>query len=132
MNTVLKFHVFLSNTNNSTPTLPIRLNTSKYFKVLLCITNDSIKNQSFIYKVKFSNSSISNNSIKHLFALSSNVRQFYLTQRTLSDAITPSHSGPGSDGNYEILHIPPNSSITDASRSDAVSCHTQDNTRMGS
>ena len=32
--------------------------------------------------------------------------------RTLSGATTPDRSGPGSNGNKEVLRIPPNSSIT--------------------
>ena len=31
---------------------------------------------------------------------------------TLSGATTPGQSGPGSDGNKEVLHIPQSSSIT--------------------
>ena len=42
-------------------------------------------------------------SISYLFAQSLNVKQFYLT---LSDATTPSQSGPRSDGNEGVLCIP--------------------------
>ena len=38
------------------------VNKVKWFQLLLCITNNSIK-QSFVYKVKYKNSSISNNSV---------------------------------------------------------------------
>ena len=38
--------------------------------------------------------------------------------RTLSGVTTPNQSGPGSDGNEEVLRIPQNSSITEASTSD--------------
>ena len=34
--------------------------------------------------------------------------------RTLSDATTPSQSGPGSDGNEGVIHIPQSFSITGA------------------
>ena len=60
------------------------VNKLKWFQVLLSITNNSIKHQSFVYKqlnvktmlfltIQFSNS--------HLFALSLNFKQFYLTHR---------------------------------------------------
>ena len=38
--------------------------------------------------------------------------------RTLSSATTPRQTGPGSDGNDGVLHIPQRSSITGASQSD--------------
>ena len=38
--------------------------------------------------------------------------------RTLSSAISPGQSGPGSDSNEEVLDIPKNSSITEASQPD--------------
>ena len=37
---------------------------------------------------------------------------------TLSDATSLGQSGPGSDGNERVLHIPQSSSITGASPSD--------------
>ena len=39
---------------------------------------------------------------------------------TLSGATTHSQSGPGSDGNEGVLHIPQSSSITGASTSDCL------------
>ena len=57
-------------------------------------------------------------SISDLFAHSLNVKQFYLTHRTLSDATTPGQSGPGSNGKEGVLYIPKSSSITGASPSD--------------
>ena len=41
--------------------------------------------------------------------------------RTLSVATTPGHSGTGSDGCEEVIHIHQSSSITDTSSS--VECH---------
>ena len=41
----------------------IFLHTVKWFQVLLCITNNSIKQQSFVYTVKWLNSSIYTNSV---------------------------------------------------------------------
>ena len=50
-------------------------------------------------------------SMRHLFVLSLNVKvhtlnikQFHLTHR--SGATTPGQSGPGSDGNEGVFHIP--------------------------
>ena len=40
--------------------------------------------------------------------------------RILSGAITADQSGPGSDGNEEVLHIPQSSRITRASPSDGL------------
>ena len=37
--------------------------------------------------------------------------------RTLSGATSPDQSGPGSNGNERVLHIPQSSSITEASPS---------------
>ena len=39
---------------------------------------------------------------------------------TLSGASIPEQSGPGSDGNEEVLHIPQSSNITEASSSDCL------------
>ena len=62
----------------------ILLHTVKWFQVLLCITNNSIKHQSFVYTqlndqtVLFQTTQFSTS---HLFALSLNIKQFYLTHR---------------------------------------------------
>ena len=40
--------------------------------------------------------------------------------RALSGATNPGKSGPGSDGNEGVLHIPQSSSITAASPSDCL------------
>ena len=45
-------------------------------------------------------------------------RSIWQLDRALSDAITPGQSGPGSDGNKEVLRIPQSSSITGALPSD--------------
>ena len=43
----------------------------------------------------------------HFFAHSLNVNQFYLTYRqNLSSITTPEQSGPGSNVNEGVLHIP--------------------------
>ena len=62
----------------------ILLHTSKWFQVLGCIPNNSIKHQSFVYTqlndqtVLFL---IIQYSMINLFALNLNVKQFYLTHR---------------------------------------------------
>ena len=84
------------------------------FQVLLCITNNSIKHQSFVYTqlndltdlfltIQFS--------INHFYALSFNVNSIWPIDRTLSGATTLGQSGPGSDGNEGVLCIPQSSSI---------------------
>ena len=40
--------------------------------------------------------------------------------RTLSGATIPGPSGPGSEGNVEVLHISPKSNLTEASPSDCL------------
>ena len=40
--------------------------------------------------------------------------------RTLSSATNPGQSGPGSDGNEGVLHVPQSFSITEASPSDCL------------
>ena len=44
--------------------------------------------------------------------------------RTQSGATTPGQSGPGSDGNEEVLHVPQRSSITGTSSSDCLMSYT--------
>ena len=72
----------------------------KWFQVLLCITKNSIKHQSFVYTQlnDKKNSPISNN----------------------SGATTLGQSGPGSNNNEGALHISQSSSITGASPSDRL------------
>ena len=59
-------------------------NKVEWFQVLLCITNNSIKHQSFVYAqlndpaVLFQTIQFS---ISHLFTHSLNVKQLYLTHR---------------------------------------------------
>ena len=91
------------------------VNKIKWFQVLLYITNNSIKYQSFVstqlndQTVQFLTIQFS---ISHLFALSLNVKQFYLTQIGLSGPTTPGQSAPGSNSNEEVLCIPQSSIIT--------------------
>ena len=51
------------------------------------------------------------------FNLSSLFNSFWPIDSTLSGGTTPGYSGPGSDGNEELLHIPQSSSITGTSPS---------------
>ena len=60
----------------------------------------------------------------HLVALSLNVKQFYLTYRTLSGATNSGQSWLGSNGNEGVLHIPLSTSITGTSPSDCLVLYT--------
>ena len=105
----------------------------KWFQVLLCMTNYSIKHQSFIStqlnvktvlfqtnhfsictRFKCQNSSILNNQ----FSISTQFRFICAIDRTLSGATTPGMSGPESNDNEGVLNIPQSSIITGASPSD--------------
>ena len=59
---------------------------------MLCITNNSIKHQSFVYMHQTSSFLTIQFSISHLFAYSLNVKQFYLTHR--QNPIRCYHSRP--------------------------------------
>ena len=54
------------------------------------------------------------------FNKSSQFSSIWPIDRTLSGATTPGQSGPGSDGNKGVLHIPQSSSITGTSPSDCL------------
>ena len=60
------------------------LHTVKWFKVLLYVTNNSIKHHSFVY-IQLNDQTVLFQtilfSISHLLALSLNVKQFYFTHR---------------------------------------------------
>ena len=62
----------------------ILLHIVKWFQVLLCITNNSIKHQSFVY-IQLNDQTVLFLTVQfspgHLFALSLNVRKFHLTHR---------------------------------------------------
>ena len=93
----------------------------KWFQVLLCITNNSMKHPSFVY-TQLNNQTVIfltiQFSISHLFAHSLNVKQLYLThRRNLSGATSSGQSGHGSNGNEGVLHISQRSRITGASSS---------------
>ena len=107
-------HIWLTFLNE--PKL-ILLHTVKRLQVLLCITNNSIKHQSFVYTQLINQTVLFQTiqfSINHLLALSLNVKQFYLTQdKTL-------FRGPGNDGNDRVLCISQRSCITGASPSNVL------------
>ena len=69
--------------------------------------------------------------ISHLFPFSLNLKQFYLTDRIQSGAITSGHSRTGSNSNERVLHIPPNSCITGASPSDYLMSYAGHSLRGG-
>ena len=73
--------------------------------------------KTFLFQaIQFSQSSNSNNSVLHKYAVSS----IWPIDRTLSGATTPGQIGPGSNGNEGVLCIPQSSSITAASPSDCL------------
>ena len=55
-----------------------------------------------------------------LFNISMQFSSIWPIDRTLSGATTPGPSGPESDGNERVIHIPQSSSITGASSSDCL------------
>ena len=79
-----------------TPTLMLHLTNSCAKRKVLSLTKPKGK----IYKTKSLGS--------------------YITDRALSGATTPGQSGPGSDGNEGLLHIPQSSSITGTSPADCL------------
>ena len=89
----------------------ILLHTVKWFQALLCITNNSIKYQSFVYK-QLSDETVLflaiQFSISHLFTLSLNVKQFYFIHRYGPDQVLPlrDYNGPRINGNEKVLCIP--------------------------
>ena len=98
----------------------ILLHTVKWFQVLLCITNNSIKHHSFVNTqlyVKTVILQIIQSSISHLFAHSLNLKHFYLT---LSGVTTLGQSESKSHGNEGVFRIPESSSIIRASPSDCL------------
>ena len=52
------------------------------------------------------------------FSISTQFSSIWLIDRTLSGVTTPGYSGPESDGNEGVFHIPQSSSITGTSSSD--------------
>ena len=93
------------------------VNKIKSFQVLLSITNNSIKNPSFIY------TQLNVKAFQLLTIEFSIIGQFssiWPIDRTLPDAATPGQSRTGSDGNKGILRISQCSSITRYSLSDCL------------
>ena len=54
------------------------------------------------------------------FSISTHYNSIWPIDRTLSCASTPGQSGPGSDSNEQVLHIPQSSSITGTSPPDCL------------
>ena len=97
--------------------------TVKLFRVLIYITNNSSRDQSFVF-IWLNNQTVLfltiQFSMSHLFAFSLNVKQFYLTHRNLSGTTTPSQSQPESDGSEGVLCVPQSSNVTGVSPSDCL------------
>ena len=95
---------------------------STKFQVLLYIANNSIKHQLFVYAQLDDQTALFQTiQFSMPFVWTQFKSQFYLSHECpFSSSSTPSQSGPGSDGNEEVLRIPQSSSITGASSSDCL------------
>ena len=108
-------------------TLLIRLHTVKWFHVLLYMTNNSIKHQSFVY------AQLNNQFYFYQFnqPLVIPLNSFF-SDRTLSGATTSGQSRPGSDGNERVLRISQSSIISGASQSDYLISYPEPSLGSGS
>ena len=99
----------------------IHLYTVKWFQVFLCITNNSIKHKSLVYTQlndqRFLFQTIQF-TISHLFAQFKHQTVPFDQYIGVFQVLPLQVSGPRSNGNEEVLHIPQISSITWASPSD--------------
>ena len=84
---------------------------------MLCITNNSIKHQSFVYTQLYDQTVLFQTIHFRVSTWFSSIWPIY---RTLSGSTTLKMSGPGSDGNEEVLRISQSSSITGTSPSDCL------------
>ena len=90
-------------------------------QVLQCITNNSIKHQSFIYS-QLNVKTVLFQTLQ--FSISIKLSSTCPIDRTQSAATTLSQSEPGSNGNEGVLCIPQCSSIMGASLSDCLVSYT--------
>ena len=99
-----------------------KINEVKWFQVLSCIINNSIKHRSFVYTLLYYQTGPFQTiqfSICHLFAqFEYSNSSIWPIDRTSSGASIPDQSGPGSDGNKWVVHFPQSSGISGASPSD--------------
>ena len=89
----------------------------KWFQVLLCITNNSINHQTFIY-TQLNVKTVLFQTIQ--FNISIQFSSIWPIDRTLSDATTLGQNRTGSNGNKVVLYISQSSSITGASPSECL------------
>ena len=87
------------------------------FQVFLCIINNSIKHQSFVY-THLNDQTVLFQTIR--FSIIIQFNSIWPINRTLSGVTTPSQNGPESDGNKGVLRLPQSSSITGTSPSDCL------------
>ena len=90
------------------------VNKVKWFQVLISITDNSIKYQSFSY-TQLNEKTVLFPTIQ--LSISIHSSSFCPIVMTLSGATISGQSGPGSDANKEVCHIPQSSSISGASPS---------------
>ena len=93
------------------------VNKVKWFQVFLCITNNSIEHQSFIY-TQLNVKIVLFRTIQ--LSMSMQFSSIWPIDRNLTGATSPGQSGPGSDSNEEVLSILQISSISAASPSDCL------------
>ena len=116
-------HILLIMLLNLKPKL-ILLHTVKWSKAFLCITNNLIKHQSFVYTqlndetVLFLTIQFSISNLMHTDEMSNS--SILPNDRNLSGATTMGLSGPGSNGNEEVLSISLSFSSTVVSPSDCL------------
>ena len=100
-----------------------QVNKVEWFQVLLCITNNSIKHQSFVYTqlndqtVLFQTIQFNISHVCIQFKCQSSI---WRIDRTLSGATPPGQTKPESINNEGVLCIPQSSSIIGASPSDCL------------
>ena len=88
---------------------------------MLCITNNSVKQQLFIY-TQLNVKTVIFQTIQ--FNISTQFSSVWPIEKTVSGATTPVQSGLGRNGNKGVLHIPKSSSIAWALPSDCLVTYT--------
>ena len=93
------------------------VNKVKWFQVLLCTLNNSIKHHLFFY-TQFNVKTVLFQAIQ--FSISAQFSSIWPKDITLSGTTTLGQCGPGSDSKKGVLRIPQNSNITGVSPPDCL------------